>query len=240
MWLVWPVALGRLAVVGRADQGAVAAPHRARYGRCRVRRADRKGFLALQLSGCGQFCPHVDERLGSPRRGVPMMETRFPAAACVIAVTMSGGALAAPRSCESLASLHLPDTTITVAAVVAAGAFTRRAPRRPLTPQRAALPARSRQPATRHPVRSVDARAVGTTSFSRLAKAALPARSTMAGIAAACAGGYAGGSTDTGHVGATPTSRQVTRRRSSTSAGAHITFRPCAPRRSSAPSTANA
>ena len=47
-----------------------------------------------------------------------------------------------------------------------------------------------------------------------------------AGMADALRRGYAGGSTDTGMSAGPPTSRQGTRRRSSTSAGAHITFRP--------------
>ena len=39
------------------------------------------------------------------------------------AALAASGADAAPTSCERLASLQLPDTTITVAAVVPAGAF---------------------------------------------------------------------------------------------------------------------
>ena len=119
-----------------------------------------------------------------------MMETRFPAAACVIAVTMSGGALAAPQSCESLASLQLPDTTITVAAVVAAGAFDPPGATPPIDTQRAASPARSRPPATRASRSKCGCpQAVGTASSSRLAKAALPVRSTMAALPMRCAGG---------------------------------------------------
>src|SRR5687767_8533119 len=74
-------------------------------------------------------CPDADSSALSSMKDLALheerfeMETRFTAAACVIAALMSGGALAAPQSCESLTSLQLPDTTITVAAVVVAGAF---------------------------------------------------------------------------------------------------------------------
>jgi feruloyl esterase len=40
------------------------------------------------------------------------------------AAVVTSGAFAAPIPCEGLASLHLPDTTISVAASVPAGAFT--------------------------------------------------------------------------------------------------------------------
>ena len=45
-------------------------------------------------------------------------------AALLLAVLMNGQTLNATASCESLASLTLPDTTITMAQTVPAGAFT--------------------------------------------------------------------------------------------------------------------
>jgi hypothetical protein len=133
-----------------------------------------------------------------------MKETSFHAAACVVAALMASGASAAPLSCESLASLRLPDTTITVAAVVAAGAF---------DPPGATLP-----------IDTAACRVAGTitpTSDSSIAfevwmpisgwngkflsagEGGFAGTVNYGGIADALRRGYAGGSTDTGHVGGT-------------------------------------
>ena len=127
-----------------------------------------------------------------------MKETHLPLAASIVAAIVSSGAMAGPRTCESLASLQLPDTTITVAATVAAGGMP--------------------------PIGTAACRVAGTikpTSDSAIAfEVWLPTTGwngkflsageggfagaiNYGGIADALRRGYAGGSTDTGHVGGT-------------------------------------
>src|SRR4030095_6045423 len=72
----------------------------------------------------GQSVRPVDARLqASPSEGGCMMSSRALLATMPFAAVVTSSAFAAPVPCEGLASLHLPDTTITVAAVVPAGAF---------------------------------------------------------------------------------------------------------------------
>jgi feruloyl esterase len=133
-----------------------------------------------------------------------MKETCFHAGASIAALLTCSGALAAPLNCESLASLKLPDTTITVAASVAAGAFT--------------------PPGATQPIDTAACRVAGTiapTSDSSIAfevwmptsgwngkflsagEGGYAGAINYGGIADALRRGYAGGSTDTGHVGGT-------------------------------------
>src|SRR5256714_9795520 len=82
------------------------------------------GFPARALSEQGQSVRPVDARLqASPSTGGSMKSRRALLATMPFAAVVTSGAFAAPIPCEGLASLHLPDTTITVAAVVPAGAF---------------------------------------------------------------------------------------------------------------------
>jgi feruloyl esterase len=125
------------------------------------------------------------------------------------ALTVSPG-FAAP--CESLASLKLPNTMITSANTVAAGAFTPPAPpgAASTAPQFSALPAFCRVAATLTPSRDSDIKvevwlpvsgwngkfqAVGNGGFAGVIS--YPA------LAAAVKAGYASASTDTGHQGNT-------------------------------------
>ena len=118
------------------------------------------------------------------------------------AAVVTSSAVAAPIPCEGLASLQLPDTTITVAAVVPAGAFD--------------------PPGATPPIDTAACRVAGVitpTSDSSIAfEVWMPASGwnrkflsageggyagaiNYGGIAGALRRGYAGGSTDTGHVG---------------------------------------
>lgn len=123
-------------------------------------------------------------------------------AAATIAAVVTTSAFAAPTPCDGLASLQLPDTTITVAAVVPAGSFD--------------------PPGATPPIDTAACRVVGIikpTSDSSIAfEVWMPTSSwngkflsageggyagavNYGGIADALRRGYAGGSTDTGHVG---------------------------------------
>src|SRR5947208_667950 len=80
------------------------------------------GLSARALSEHGQSVRQVDARLqASPCTGGSMKSRRALLATIPFAASMTSAAYAAPVPCEGLASLHLPDTTITVAAVVPAG-----------------------------------------------------------------------------------------------------------------------
>jgi hypothetical protein len=123
-------------------------------------------------------------------------------AALPIAAAAASGAFATPIPCEALASLHLPDTTITVASVVPAGAFD--------------------PPGTAPPIDTAACRVAGvirptsdssinfevwmpTSGWNRkflsAGEGGWAGAINYDGIAAALRRGYAGGSTDTGHVG---------------------------------------
>ena len=123
-------------------------------------------------------------------------------AAVPFAAVGVSNALATPISCAGLASLRLPDTTITVAAVVPAGAFT--------------------PPGATAPIDTAACRVAGvikpssdssiafevwmpTTGWNRkflsAGEGGYAGAVNYGGIANALRRGYAGGSTDTGHVG---------------------------------------
>lgn len=133
-----------------------------------------------------------------------MKSTMALRAAMPFAALVASSAYAAPTSCERLASLQLPDTTITVAAVVPAGAFD--------------------PPGATPPIGTAACRVAGIitpTSDSSIAfevwmptsgwngkflsagEGGYAGSINYGGIADALRRGYAGGSTDTGHVGGT-------------------------------------
>jgi len=121
------------------------------------------------------------------------------------AVAASAQAIAArPMSCESLAGLSLPDTLITVAEVVPAGAF---------DPPGATPPVDTgacRVAGSIRPTSDSDIRfevwmplAGWNGKFLSAGEGGYAGSINYGGIAAALRRGYAGGSTDTGHVGGT-------------------------------------
>jgi feruloyl esterase len=121
---------------------------------------------------------------------------------CVAAALSSPGAVAAPSSCESLASLALPDTTITVAAMVPAGTFRPPGPT-PAIDTTACRVAGSIQPTSDSDIKfEVWMPAAGWNGkFLSAGEGGYAGAINYGGIAAALRRGYAGGSTDTGHGG---------------------------------------
>ncbi len=118
----------------------------------------------------------------------------------VAAALSSPGVGAAPASCESLASLHLPDTTITVAALVPAGTFGT-----PPIGTTACRVAGSIKPTSDSDIKfEVWMPAAGWNGkFLSAGEGGYAGAINYGGIADALKRGYAGGSTDTGHVGGT-------------------------------------
>jgi hypothetical protein len=123
-------------------------------------------------------------------------------AALPIAAVAASGAFATPIPCEALASLHLPDTTITMAAVVPAGAF---------DPPGAALPIDTAACRVAGIIRPTSDSSINfevwmpTSGWNRkflsAGEGGWAGAINYDGIAAALRRGYAGGSTDTGHIG---------------------------------------
>jgi len=119
----------------------------------------------------------------------------------VLALTLSAPAYATggPRSCESLAGLNLPDTTITTAAVVPAGTFN------PAIVTTACRVAGSIKPTSDSDIRfevwmpTED----WNGKFLSAGEGGYAGSINYGGIGGALRRGYAGGSTDTGHVGGT-------------------------------------
>ncbi|HUN62775.1 MAG TPA: tannase/feruloyl esterase family alpha/beta hydrolase [Candidatus Sulfotelmatobacter sp.] len=110
--------------------------------------------------------------------------------------------------CESLSSLALPNTSITLAQVVPAGAFTLPAANR-ATPQLSQLPAFCRVAATLTPSSDSDIKielwlplAHWNGKFLAVGNGGLAGTITYDWLAAALQQGYATASTDTGHTGA--------------------------------------
>ena len=118
----------------------------------------------------------------------------------VAAALSSPGVGAAPASCESLASLHLPDTTITVAALVPAGTFGT-----PPIGTTACRVAGSIKPTSDSDIKfEVWMPAAGWNGkFLSAGEGGYAGAINYGGINDALKRGYAGGSTDTGHVGGT-------------------------------------
>ena len=104
-----------------------------------------------------------------------------------------------PRSCESLAGLHLPDTTITTATVVPAGTFN------PAIVTTACRVAGSIRPTSDSDIRfEVWMPTEGWNGkFLSAGEGGYAGSINYGGIGGALRRGYAGGSTDTGHVGGT-------------------------------------
>ena len=120
------------------------------------------------------------------------------------AVLSSPRAGAAPAPCESLASLHLADTTITVATMVSAGTFDPPGPTPPIDTT-ACRVAGSIKPTSDSDIKfEVWMPAAGWNGkFLSAGEGGYAGAINYGGIADALRRGYAGGSTDTGHVGGT-------------------------------------
>jgi feruloyl esterase len=124
--------------------------------------------------------------------------------AFVAAVLASPGAEAARTSCEGLAKLHLPDTTVTLAAMVPANGFDPPGPTPPIDT------AACRVAGSIKPTKDSDIRfevwmpASGWNGkFLSAGEGGYAGSINYGGIADALRRGYAGGSTDTGHTGGT-------------------------------------
>ena len=129
---------------------------------------------------------------------------------CVLlsALTTHAHALHSPSPCESLSSLALPNTSITLAQVVPAGAFTLPATG-PATPQFSQLPAFCWVAATLAPSSDSAIKielwlplAHWNGKFLAVGNGGLAGTITYDWLAAALQQGYATASTDTGHAGA--------------------------------------
>jgi len=123
------------------------------------------------------------------------------------AAAMQGRPVEAAASCESLATLALPNTTITSAQLVDAGAF--RPPNQTGTPRGfATLPAFCRVAATLAPSSDSDIKievwlpaSNWNGKFQAVGNGAFNGNIAYPALATALARGYAAASTDTGHVG---------------------------------------
>jgi feruloyl esterase len=120
----------------------------------------------------------------------------------IAAVVSAPTHAAAPMSCESLMGLNLPDTEITVAAVVAAGTFDPPGATPPIDTT-ACRVAGSIRPTSDSDIRfEVWMPTSGWNGkFLSAGEGGWAGTINYGGIAAALRRGYAGGSTDTGHVG---------------------------------------
>src|SRR2546426_8248787 len=129
------------------------------------------------------------------------------ALAIVLSVGRAGEASAA--SCESLASLSLPDTTITMAQIVAPGAFAALAVRGGRVPSPfAKLPSFCRIAATLKPTSDSDIKVEvwlptngWNGKFQAVGNGGWAGTISYPAMAEAVRAGYASASTDTGHVG---------------------------------------
>ena len=144
----------------------------------------------------------------------------------LILLAMPGSAFAA--TCESLAAFRLPDTTITSAQPVAAGAFVPPGGACPLRRSKN-LPAFCRVTATIKPANDSDIKIEvwlpltgWNGKYRGQGNGGFAGSIDYPGLATAVSAGYATASTDTGHTGrrSTPAGRSAIRRRSLTSAGA--------------------
>src|SRR5437868_6527788 len=127
--------------------------------------------------------------------------------ALLLALTTHGHALKAASSCESLSSLALPNTSITLAKTVAAGAFT--LPETgPAVPQFSQLPTFCRVAATLTPSSDSDIKIevwlpaqAWNGKFHAVGNGGWAGTISYGALASALQEGYATASTDTGHVG---------------------------------------
>ncbi len=128
--------------------------------------------------------------------------------ALLLALTTHGHALKAASSCESLSSLALPNTSITLAQVVPAGAFTLPGTG-PAAPQFSQLPTFCRVAATLTPSSDSDIKievwmpaADWNGKFQAVGNGGWAGTISYGALASALQEGYATASTDTGHAGA--------------------------------------
>ena len=128
--------------------------------------------------------------------------------ALLLALTTHGHALKASSSCESLSSLALPNTSITLAQVVPAGAFTLPGTG-PAAPQFSQLPTFCRVAATLTPSADSDIKIevwLPTTDwngkFQAVGNGGWAGTISYGALASALQEGYATASTNTGHAGA--------------------------------------
>jgi feruloyl esterase len=147
----------------------------------------------------------------SPGRTLGILAKRFVSLLAIAAMAALTASPALAASCESLASIKLPNTTITLAKTVAAGAFTPPNPGGPgAASQFSPLPGFCRVAASLTPSSDSDIKvevwlpvsgwngkfqAVGNGGFAGVI--------SYAALAAAVKAGYAAASTDTGHQGNT-------------------------------------
>jgi feruloyl esterase len=129
---------------------------------------------------------------------------------CVLlfALTTHGQAVTSASSCESMSSLALPNTSITLAQVVPAGTF-RLPGTGPVTPQFSQLPTFCRVAATLTPSSDSDIKieawlpiANWNGKFEAVGNGGLAGTMSYGWLASALQEGYATASTDTGHAGA--------------------------------------
>ena len=127
--------------------------------------------------------------------------------ALLLALLMDGHPLNTRASCESLSSLALPNTSITLAEMVPAGGFTLPGTG-PAVPQFSQLPAFCRVAATLTPSPDSDIRIEvwlpaqeWNGKFQAVGNGGWAGTITYAALASALREGYATASTDTGHVG---------------------------------------
>jgi len=128
--------------------------------------------------------------------------------ALLLALTTHGHALKAASSCESLSSLALPNTSITLAQMVPAGAFTLPGTG-PAAPQFSQLPTFCRVAATLTPSSDSDIKievwmpaADWNGKFQAVGNGGWAGTISYGALASALQEGYATASTDTGHAGA--------------------------------------
>jgi feruloyl esterase len=127
--------------------------------------------------------------------------------ALLLALMMDGHTLNARASCESLSSLALPNTSITLAQMVLAGGFTLTGTG-PAVPQFSQLPAFCRVAATLTPSSDSDIKIevwlpaqAWNGKFQAVGNGGWAGTITYGALASALQEGYATASTDTGHVG---------------------------------------
>ena len=154
------------------------------------------------------------EREGFSRAGNDAMKILFGGlSAALLTMLVGSRALGAAASCDSLASMALPHTTITLASVVEAGAFTPPVsaganPSGPAGQVFRGLPAFCRVAATIQPSSDSDIKvevwlplAGWNGKFQAVGNGGWAGTITYAAMASALQRGYATASTDTGHAG---------------------------------------
>ncbi|MEX0744498.1 MAG: tannase/feruloyl esterase family alpha/beta hydrolase [Phycisphaeraceae bacterium] len=127
----------------------------------------------------------------------------IPLAIAALLAGIAPALAAAPMSCESLAGLSLPDTTITIAAVVPAGTFDPPGANTPPIDTAACRVAGAIAPTNDSDIRFEVWMPVSgwNGKFLSAGEGGFAGSINYNGIAGALRRGYAGGSTDTGHVG---------------------------------------